>query len=313
MDTSRQGPPPSQVHIDDDVASALVGSLVSAHGEATELADAPIGPRFDGWDMAVFRLGEHHALRVPRTAAAVTSLGVEARVLGELGDAWGFPHPRIVHLGEPTSGYPWPWAVTTWLAGTTADLTPLGAQAGDDVGRALAQVHTPAVDAPHNLEQSIPLEQRSEQLDWALGLLERAEGPQGERIALAEARELWADALAAPRPGEPVWSHADAHGSNLLGVEGAFAGIIDWGKAAACDRAVDLAFLFTAMPASAVVDAFVSYRAAAGIGDAVEDDQGLECRARGIALTKAAAWATLPREVNVVMAWRALAGLGLLA
>lgn len=302
VDTSRQGPPPSQVHIDTLLAEALMRE------QLPHLAHHTLGQRFDGWDMAVFRVGESHALRLPRTAPAVTSLAVEVRALGEVGTAWTFPHPRIVHLGAAGCGYPWPWAVTTWLDGQTADLTPLDADAGTEVGKALAQVHQPAApDAPFNVEQSITLAERSEQLEWALPTVAGLSGPRGERLDETAARALWADALAAPPPGAPVWSHADGHGSNVLGSQGRFAGIIDWGKMAACDRAVDLAFLYTAMPATGVSQAIASYRAITSVEDA-----GLEARAAGIALTKAAAWATLDRQANVVMAWRVLEGLGLL-
>ena len=300
VDTSRAGPPPSEVHIDAALASALISEQVP------HLADAQVGDRFDGWDMAVFRLGDGHALRLPRTAAAVTSLAVEVRALNEIGATWNFARPSVVQLGEPGAGYPWPWAVTTWLAGRAADLAPLPADAGAAVGEALAEVHgTPVVDAPFNLEQSIALAERAPFLDCALPIAADSTGPAGERLDRAAARDVWAAALAASPPGPPVWSHADCHGSNLVNRDGAFGGLIDWGKMAACDRAVDLAFLVTAMPWEGVEQALAAYRESASV-----EDNGLEARLRGIALAKAASWATLDRHVNAVMAWRAFAALG---
>ena len=311
VDTSRQGPPASEVTIDEALVERLIATQVP------HLAGESIGERFDGWDMAVFRIGEAHAIRLPRTAPAVTSLAVEHRALSEIGAGWSFPHPRIVHMGEALAGvpgthagYPWTWAVTTWLDGQTADFAPLDADAGPAVGRALAEVHAPAGDdAPFNVEQSIPLAARATPFEWALAQLPAVTGPEGQELDRRAARMLWLDALAAPAPAasDRVWSHADAHGSNLLGTDGAFAGIIDWGKMAACDRAVDLAFLYTAMPAAGVRRAIAAYREATDVADA-----GLEARAAGIALTKAAAWATLEREANVAMAWRVFDGLGVL-
>ena len=300
VDTSRAGPPPSEVHID----AALAAALITSH--APEFADAELGDRFDGWDMAVFRLGDGHALRLPRTAAAVTSLAVELRALQEVGARWSFARPSVVHVGKPGEGFPWPWAVTTWLAGQTADFTPLLADAGAAVGEALAEDHAaPVVDAPFNLEQSIALAERAALFEWALPIAAERAGPGGERLDLALARDVWAEALAAPPPGDPVWSHADCHGSNLVTRDGSFGGIIDWGKMSACDRAVDLAFLTTAMPWEGVEKALEAYREQMGV-----DDAGLEARLRGIALAKAASWATLDRPANVVMAWRAFAALG---
>ncbi len=303
VDTSRSGPPASEVHIDASVARSLVAA------QLPHLADATIGDRFDGWDMAVFRLGEDHAIRLPRTQPAVTSLAVEERGLERLAPAWSFPHPRVIHEGSPTDDFPWPWAVTTWLRGDTADFHPLRADAGPSVGRALAEVHAPATpETPYNVEQSIPLAERGETLGWAMALVAEKAGPDGQRLDVTRARELWNLAMEAPEPDDKVWSHADCHGSNLLSDGGDFAGIIDWGKMAGCDRAVDLAFLYTAMPADGVAAAFAAYREATGI-----DDDGLDARARGIAVAKAASWATLDREANVVMAWRAFEGLGVLA
>lgn len=300
VDTSRAGPPPSQTHID----AALAKSLVAAHFPA--LADADIGDRFDGWDMAVFRVGDGHALRLPRTAAAVTSLAVETRALQHVGVKWSFSRPSIVHVGGPGYGYPWPWVITTWLEGDAADGRPLPATAGGEVGEALAEVHsTPCVDAPFNLEQSITMAERSPLVAWALPIVAEREGPDGQRLSEAAARDVWAEALAAPSPGDAVWSHADCHGSNIVNVEGSFGGLIDWGKMSACDRAVDLAFLTTAMPWEGVERAVATYRDATGVEDA-----GLEARLRGIALAKAVSWATLERRANVMMAWRAFAALG---
>lgn len=307
VDTSRSGPPASEVTINTDIALALLATWPDP------APDAPLGDRFDGWDMAVFRVGAHHALRLPRTLPAVTSLATEANALAHLGKDWAFPHPRIVHLGEPTPQFPWPWALTTWIDGDTADFAPLDAAAGTDLGAALAELHAPApADAPFNLEQSIALAQRSEGLEWALEIVRQRKGPAGQRLDVGAALTVWATALAAAGPGQPVWSHADCHGSNVLGKAGAFAGLIDWGKMAACDRAVDLAFLYASMPAEGVDLALATYREATGLTDPDTQDPGLEARVRGIALTKAAAWATLDREANVVMAWRMFEGLGIL-
>ncbi|WP_296667608.1 phosphotransferase, partial [Demequina sp.] len=177
------------------------------------------------------------------------------------------------------------------------------------VGRALAQVHVPApAEAWFNPEQSIDLADRATNLEWALDLLGDAKGPSGERLDIGGARLLWADAVAAPAPTERVWSHADPHGSNLLAEQGEFAGIIDWGKMAGCERAVDLSFLYTALPVEGVESAVAAYREETGC-----EDPGLEARLRGIAVTKCASWAVLERPLNVAMAWRGFRELGLAA
>ncbi|MDN4476414.1 phosphotransferase [Demequina sp. SYSU T00192] len=296
------GPPPAHPAISRALARALVDRQLPG------LAHLEIGERFDGWDMVVYRLGDELGLRLPRVEEAVGPLARESRLLGSLGADWTFPHPRVVASGVAQDGYPWPWAVVSWLPGETADASPLAASAGAALGRAFAQVHSPAhEDAWFNPEQSITLVEREDNLDWALGLLVDAEGPAGERLDRGALRELWVEALEAPAPTEVVWSHADPHGSNLLGVAGDFAGIIDWGKMAGCERAVDLSFLYTAMPAAGVDDAVAAYRAASGC-----EDPGLEARMRGIAVAKCASWAVLDRPLNVAMAWRGFGELAVL-
>lgn len=294
------GPPAAHASI----SAAVVRKLIAQ--QSPQFAAEEIGERFDGWDMAVFRLGTRLSVRLPRVEAAVTSLATENRWTEYLGAHWDFPHPRVVAQGVPGAGFPWPWSVVTWLPGDTAAVTPLAASAGAELGRALAQVHIPAPDdAPFNIEQSITLAQRADAVAADLATVASHAGPDGEWLNLGAAQALWAQALASSGPGTFVWSHADTHGSNLLSNAGAFAGIIDWGKMAACERAVDLAFLYTAMPAEGVAAALDAYEVATGV-----DDPGLRARVRGIALSKCVSWATLDRPANVAMAWRGLTQLG---
>ncbi|MFW2512417.1 phosphotransferase [Demequina sp. SO4-13] len=317
------GPPAAHPSISRDTVRALLAT------QMPHLADHPVGERFDGWDMAMYRLGDALAVRLPRVEPAVASLARETRWTAALGHEWSFAYPHVVSSGVPGEGFPWPWAVVTWVPGTTADAAPLDAAAGDTVGRAIAEIHgvssTPAADARagsagqsgrpsveqawFNPEQSLTLADRSPEVMWALGQVEAGDGgPSGERVEAGAARAMWEAALDAPGPDVQVWSHADLHGSNLLGDHGDFAGIIDWGKIARGDRAVDLAFLYTAMPRTGVDSAVSAYRAATGV-----DDAGLEARLLGIALHKCLLWATLDRPLNVAMAWRGLRELGVVS
>ncbi len=268
----------------------------------------------------MFRLGGALAVRLPRSEPAVASLGREIRWTPALSPTWSFAYPRIVEQGVPGAGYPWPWAVVTWVPGTTADTVPLTSAAGTPAGRAIAQIHgradarvgsasgptRPGVEqAWFNPEQSITMAQRTAEVMWALERVEDRGGPAGVRLDTGAARAIWDAALAAPEPAEQVWSHADMHGSNVLSDHGAFAGLIDWGKVARCDRAVDLGFLYTSMPRAGVDSAVAAYREDTGV-----DDPGLDARVLGIALHKCLLWATLDRPLNLEMAWRGLAELG---
>ncbi|WP_193746415.1 phosphotransferase [Demequina aestuarii] len=312
------GPPAAHPSISVETVHALLAS------QMPHLATHPIGERFDGWDMAMYRLGDALAVRLPRVETAVESLARETRWTAALSPGWSFAYPHVIQTGAPGEGYPWPWAVVTWVPGTTADASPLGAAAGAPVGRAIAEIHGPAdagAGSSHgyarplverawfNPEQSLALTERTAEVMWALGRVEAGDGgPDGARVDPAAARAMWERALDAPSPADQVWSHADLHGSNLLSDQGDFAGIIDWGKIARGDRAVDLAFLYTALPRAGVGAAVAAYREATGV-----DDAGLDARLLGIALHKCLVWATLDRPLNVAMAWRGLRELGVSA
>ena len=294
------GPPAAHPSISPATVRALVDD------QDPDFHAMELGERFDGWDMAMYRLGDDLAVRLPRVESAVDSLIAEMRFVPRLSEAWDFPFPRVVRSGLPGHGYPWPWAIVTWVPSATADKVPLHAEAGPHIGCAIAQVHAIAdPDAPYNPEQSLPMRARAADLGWALEQLADARGPEGETLDLARVDELWQAALDARHGRDTVWSHADLHGSNVLSADGDFAGIIDWGKMAGCDRAVDLGFLYTVMPAAGVHAAVTAYREATGV-----EDSGLDARLTGIGLAKCILWATLDRPLNVAMAWRGLHELG---
>jgi aminoglycoside phosphotransferase (APT) family kinase protein len=260
-----------------------------------DLAGRDISAPFEGFDMAVFRLGEDLAVRLPRHRGSVGSLAAEIRWMGPLSDGWTFPTQRIVRVGGPGAGYPWVWAVTSWLPGDLAADRPLDVAAAPALGRALAEIHRPApADAPFNSEQSIPLAAREPVLRAALAVLRP--GVDGDA-----AEAIWRDAVAVPDDATRVWIHADLHPFNVISVGGRFGGIIDWSDIAAGDPAVDLGFLHLLVPAAAVPVVWESY---GGV------DPATRSRARAIGLVKAAALAGVRKESVAAIGRRALAELG---
>lgn len=292
----------------------LVRELIAA--QHPEFSYLDVGPRFDGWDAAMFRLGDGLAARLPRTADAVRFLVAETTWLPRISMEWNFPFPRFVARGLPGGAFPWPWAVVTWVRGDTADAVPLAADAGAAVGAALAQVHRAApADAPINIEQSVPMASRTAKVRERVERLAAISGPGGGRLSAAACEALWLEALAAPEPGRDgfVWSHADMHGANVLSLGGvagqaAFGGIVDWGSMAACDPAVDVGFVYLLTSADGVAEALAAYGAATGRVDAA-----FEARARGVGLSKALNVALHPRPVSQAMGWRGLVALGVAA
>jgi aminoglycoside phosphotransferase (APT) family kinase protein len=290
------GPPAAEVTISRELVRTL---LAEQH---PELADRDIAGPFEGFDMAVFRLGEDLAVRLPRHRDSVQSLESETRWIRQLSDRWTFPTQRIVRVGGPGAGYPWCWAVTSWLPGELAADRPLDPAAAPALGRALAEIHQPApADAPFNSEQSVRLAAREPVLQRVLPQLPAAGAPRGLMVDLAAAAALWRRAIAVPDDAPPVWIHADLHPFNVISLGGRFGGIIDWSDISGGDPAVDLGFLQLLLPAAAVATAFDSY---GGV------DPATASRARAIGLVKAATLAVGHRDVVAAIGWRALVELG---
>jgi aminoglycoside phosphotransferase (APT) family kinase protein len=289
-------PPAAEVTISRELVRTL---LAEQH---PELADRDIAGPFEGFDMAVFRLGEDLAVRLPRHRASVQSLESEIRWIGQLGQRWTFPTQRIVRVGRSGKEFPWCWAVTSWLPGELAADRPLDAAAAPALGRALAEIHQPApADAPFNSEQSVRLAAREPVFQRVLPRLPAAGAARGLVVDQDAAAALWRQATAMPDDAPRVWIHADLHPFNVISLGGRFGGIIDWSDISGGDPAVDLGFLQLLLPAAAMAAAFESY---GGV------DPATASRARVIALVKAATLAVVDRDVVAAIGWRALVELG---
>jgi len=59
---------------------------------------------------------------------------------------------------------------------------------------------------------------------------------------------IWERALAAPASSEPVWLHGDLHPGNIVALNGAITGVIDWGDMKGGDAATDLACAWMLLP-----------------------------------------------------------------
>ena len=107
---------------------ALVRRLLAE--QAPGLADHPLrAAPAQGTDNLMFTLGEDLVVRLPRKAAAVESLLVERRWLSRLAPGLPLAVPIQVLDGEPSDGYPYPWAVCRWLPGTS--MAPGGLPSAD--------------------------------------------------------------------------------------------------------------------------------------------------------------------------------------
>lgn len=204
---------------------------------APDLVELPLCLVAEGWDNAIWRLGDDLAVRIPRRDVAAPLIRHEQRALPVIGP-WlaelGVLSPVPVVNGQPTSSFPWPWSVTPWFSGERA----LGMSREDngawaaDLARALGAIHRPAPDdAPPNPFRGNPLVTRDRVMQERLAQFR-------DQPALHDA---WAAGLAAPLSTERVWIHGDVHPGNVLVRDTHLAALIDFGDVTAGDPAYDLA------------------------------------------------------------------------
>jgi aminoglycoside phosphotransferase (APT) family kinase protein len=220
-----------------DISAELVRSLLRA--QHPDLDELPVELAENGWDNAVFRLGEDLAVRVPRRAVASGLVILEQRWLAELAPRLPLPIPVPVRVGVPTAAYPWHWSVCDWFHGEVAAEAALASPSleAHRIGEFVAALHQPA---PAELPPSPVL--RGGPLTAV-----------GERIAVNAARlsglvdvssvmERWKVCSSVDEwRGPPLWVHGDLHTANVLVERGAIGAVIDFGDICAGDPAVDLA------------------------------------------------------------------------
>lgn len=190
-----------------------------------------------GTDNAVFRLGAHLGLRIPKVEWPVAAIEHEHRWLPVLAPLLPLEVPVPVGAGRPSPGYPWPWTVYPWLSGRNPGIGSAPDDLVDDLmsfRSALAAV--PTQGAPP-ADRGVPIRTKDEQNRAGLQTL----GDIGETAtSLAALSACWDDILAADdHVGPPEWVHGDLTRGNLLLRPGR-AAVIDWTLMGIGDPAVEL-------------------------------------------------------------------------
>ncbi len=228
--------PPAEVAITGELVAALISQ------QLPEYADRLIVPLSNGWDNAMFRLGDDLIVRLPRRALAADLIVNEQRWLPQLAPRLPLPISAPVAVGVPGLNYPWHWSVVRFHAGATAlssldhgrsNFDPVhGAEA---LGQFLRALHEPAPhDAPINPWRGVPLAERDE--------LARQRFHELRDVIDAD-RSLWTweSALSAvPWTAAPVWLHGDLHPANIVVHDQRVVAVVDWGDITSGDPACDL-------------------------------------------------------------------------
>ena len=238
-----------------DIDELLIVRLLEE--QAPHLAGLPAVKVRDGWDNAVWRLGDALAIRVTRRAVAVDLHQHEQRWLPVLAPRLPLPVPAPVIVGVPSALFPWPWSVVPWFEGDVAALAPLLPREARALGAFLAALHVPAPeDVAANPARGGPLaSRRASVTTWA-------EHPMtdGDKPLIAEAVGLFNAGLRAVTATERVWIHGDLHPRNLLVNRGRLCAVLDWGDVTAGDAAADLAAVWWLFDLDVHGDFWSAYR-----------------------------------------------------
>ena len=224
------------MHADEvDSDSSLVQRLIA--GQFPEWADLPVEAVYPlGTDNANYRLGNDKLVRLPRQESKVAGLERELEWQSLLAAASPLPIPEPLGRGEPAAGFPFPWAVFTWLEGENAAADEI---AQEETAAALARLvlairSLDSTDAPPGLRRG-SLFQHDEWVRAGAAKLDARYDADGLVAA-------WDEALAIPAwEGPPTWCHCDLDLRNVLFRGGRPSGVLDWGWAGVGDPAADTA------------------------------------------------------------------------
>jgi aminoglycoside phosphotransferase (APT) family kinase protein len=234
-----------RMHVDEvDTDPSLVHRLVA--GRFPEWADLPVEPVFPrGTDNANYRLGADKLVRLPRQEEKVAALERELEWLPVLAQRLPLPIPEPLGRGEPAEGFPFPWAVFSWVEGENASSDEVAPETTEELAELILALRgIDASDAPPGLRRGTLREQDEGVRAWAATLEARY-----DPAALLAA---WEETLDEPPwKGPPTWCHCDLDLRNLLFREGRPAGVLDWGWAGIGDPASDAAVAWKVLPAEA--------------------------------------------------------------
>jgi aminoglycoside phosphotransferase (APT) family kinase protein len=225
-----------------ELSVTLVECLLSA--QFPGLAHLPVSFVAEGWDNAMYRLGEDLCVRMPRRKIAEDLIKLEQKWLTQLAPILPVPIPAVVHVGKPALGYPWLWSLVPWFDGEEVGSGTLNEQEGVALGHFLKALHRQAPrHAPISDCRGGPLSTRADLVTF-----------RAQRLAhdfdwiARDILPIWEEGLAAPPENLRTWLHGDLHPRNVLMRGGKMAAVIDWGDMCAGDPATDLAALWMLLP-----------------------------------------------------------------
>lgn len=234
--------------------AGLVTRLLSE--QFPDLADQDVRPSSaSGSSNWVFRVGDTLAMRLPRSEDYVADLLNEVRWLPRLAPELSVAVPSVVAVGQPSTAFPRPWAVVSWVPGDLPLMLDGSQQAllADSLGTFLQRLHAvDAADVPTGSEYGgyrcgEPVTRTIDR--WAA----HAASELADLFDQTRVHEAWRRLRDVPAATEAAcWVHTDLSEENLLAhQDGRLAGVIDFGGLGVGDRSVDLLYAWSIFDAPA--------------------------------------------------------------
>jgi aminoglycoside phosphotransferase (APT) family kinase protein len=150
----------NEIEVDDILVRRLLRT------QMPELGDLPL-VKVEPWgtDNAIWRLGDHLVVRLPRIEWATGQIDREATWLPRLARHLPVEIPEPVAVGQAGSGYPYPWAVHRWIPGEGAALDRMDDPVGFalDLAEVIQSLQTVPTDgAPPARNRARPLQDYDE-------------------------------------------------------------------------------------------------------------------------------------------------------
>jgi aminoglycoside phosphotransferase (APT) family kinase protein len=225
-----------QVHID---ADSIRGMIIDQFPEHRLERIEPL--ETTGTVNAIFRIGSGVAarfpLRVMDPAGCADLLRSEAAAMTEFAEHSPFATPRPLGLGQPSTAYPMPWAVQSWIEGDVATPNELATSTtfALDIANLIASLR-----AADTHGRRFDGQGRGGNLpdhdDWMVVCFRNTEG----LLDVTRLRRMWARLRKLPPSRPEVMSHRDLIPANLLVDGERLAGVLDAGSFGPADPALDL-------------------------------------------------------------------------
>jgi len=195
----------------------------------------------EGTVNALFRIGDDVVARFPLRPGDVDAtragLLAEAAAAAELFGRTPFATPEPFGVGEPGAGYPLPWSVQSWIAGSTASTVDPGDSYAfaDDLAAFVL-----AVRSIDTAGRTFAGRGRGGDLTGSDSWMEECFSNSEALFDVPVLRRTWAGLRELPRTAPDVMTHGDLIPGNVLVSGGRLAGVLDVGGLGPADPALDL-------------------------------------------------------------------------